>query len=1218
MSLSITHKVASVTIAVLVMLGLVLAIAPSSAQAALTEAQVQSILSLLTSFGADASVVANVEASLRGTTPSPAPVASNACPYTWTRNLQQGATGADVQKLQQFLNSMSDTTIAASGAGSVGNETTFFGPATKAAVVKFQNKYSADVLAPVGLTAGTGFFGASSRAKANSLCTSATPTPTPTPGTPTPTPATGTNLTVAAAAQPANSIAPINATRIPYTRFTVTAGTDGDVVMNSVTVERTGLAADADFLAVLLLDQDGNQVGTTKTLNSNHQATPGEAVTIPKGTTRTFTVAANRAAAGGAGNVGSFTIRAINTSATVLGSLPIVGATHTNNSTLTIGSVTTARGSNDPGANQTKEVGTLAYTFSSVKVTAGSAEKVFLKSIRWNQTGSASDSGDLNNVVTVVDGVSYATAVSADGNFYTSTFPGSGLLIDKGFSKDISIQGDIVSGSNRTVDFDIAKRTDINIVGETFGFGINPPLAGSAAAADGAAFNNADDPYYDAAQVTISTGTMTVSVWTGVAAQNISENENNQTLGGFTADVKGEAISVAQIVFRLYHVGASANVTFADVDSVSLVDQNGSVIAGPVDATDGGVDAVNGLVTFTDTVTFPVGVTNLTLKGKLGSDFDTNDTIAASTTPSTDWTTVTGQVTGNTITPSPTSALTSPTMTVKSGSLTVSVSSVPIAQTVIAGASQFEFARYILDATGSGEDLRVTTIPLYYDTSGTRTDLTNCKLFDGSTVLTTGGNVKNPATGDTASSTTMTFDGSGLIVSKGTSKTVSLKCDVRSGATGIYWWGIDAGQNAAFTGVTGVASGQTIAETFTDSSGQRMTAATGGSLTPVLDTNSPSYRIVSSGTTGVELSRIKFSATNEDVDLRQVALQLTSVASNTPVDLVNREVKLYDEAGTLIATAVFPTGDNATSSAIASGAFRILRDGSKVMVVKGDIAAISNSGPLTASGDNLIVDYDGDNEGTNGNYGVGVSSGSNVTPAASDTASQGVRLMRGYPVFAAQSLPSTQLVAGGNKALYRFKVTAVDSDVAVFKLTFDVGSSTESATTSTYGLYAYTDSAFSSADTTFSNTGLLNASNFINGLGVNADASGDAQRPSIVEVYMDKASATTTYIVPKGGTRYFELQATVSSINGANNTAAESISISLLGDAAFPVNSSTLMSVAGGASPAVDGDTNDDFIWSPVSTTTQNTVNDLDFTNGYQVQGVPGTNMPSVTLTSST
>ncbi len=104
-------------------------------------------------------------------------VASGVCPYTWTRDLNVGASGADVMKLQQFLNANVDTRVAASGAGSVGAETEFYGPATAAAVSKMQVMYRAEILSPAGLVNPTGYFGPSTRAKANSLCVAAPVTP---------------------------------------------------------------------------------------------------------------------------------------------------------------------------------------------------------------------------------------------------------------------------------------------------------------------------------------------------------------------------------------------------------------------------------------------------------------------------------------------------------------------------------------------------------------------------------------------------------------------------------------------------------------------------------------------------------------------------------------------------------------------------------------------------------------------------------------------------------------------------------------------------------------------------------------------------------------------------------------------------------------------------------------------------------------------------------
>lgn len=93
------------------------------------------------------------------------------CSYTFTRSLSTGSTGADVMNLQKFLNMSADTQVAAAGsAGGPGSETSYYGPATAAGVSKFQVKYSADILVPVGLTSPTGYFGPSSMAKANAVC----------------------------------------------------------------------------------------------------------------------------------------------------------------------------------------------------------------------------------------------------------------------------------------------------------------------------------------------------------------------------------------------------------------------------------------------------------------------------------------------------------------------------------------------------------------------------------------------------------------------------------------------------------------------------------------------------------------------------------------------------------------------------------------------------------------------------------------------------------------------------------------------------------------------------------------------------------------------------------------------------------------------------------------------------------------------------------------
>jgi len=114
-------------------------------------------------------------------TPVPTPPVSAACNFT--RDLYQGVSGNDVLCLQRYLNS-SGFIIAASGPGSPGNETNYYGPLMSKAVSKWQ---IANNISPA-----SGNFGPLSRAKFNVTPIPLSPAPTPSqplpPQTPTPTP----------------------------------------------------------------------------------------------------------------------------------------------------------------------------------------------------------------------------------------------------------------------------------------------------------------------------------------------------------------------------------------------------------------------------------------------------------------------------------------------------------------------------------------------------------------------------------------------------------------------------------------------------------------------------------------------------------------------------------------------------------------------------------------------------------------------------------------------------------------------------------------------------------------------------------------------------------------------------------------------------------------------------------------------------------------------
>ena len=79
------------------------------------------------------------------------------------QNLWYGMKNDSVYCLQEFLKSQGEEIYPE------GLVTGLFGNLTQQAVIRFQEKYFDEILAPLGLSSGTGVAGPSTRAKINSL-----------------------------------------------------------------------------------------------------------------------------------------------------------------------------------------------------------------------------------------------------------------------------------------------------------------------------------------------------------------------------------------------------------------------------------------------------------------------------------------------------------------------------------------------------------------------------------------------------------------------------------------------------------------------------------------------------------------------------------------------------------------------------------------------------------------------------------------------------------------------------------------------------------------------------------------------------------------------------------------------------------------------------------------------------------------------------------------
>jgi len=1203
---NVSARFAAGAIGVAMIASLSLGAAAPALAAGLTAAQTSAILGLLQSFGADQNTISNVQSALSGqaTTGSSSMVSTGT---VFTRALQVGSTGADVKALQVILNSSADTQVSKTGAGSPGMESSTFGPATKAAVMKFQKAHG---LSQVGLV------GPATRAILNSMGGTTTGT-TGTTGTVAPA---GPGVTIAmAATQPTNTLAPGNAARVPFTTFTLSNNTSSAVTISSVTVQRAGLAADAAFSGVVLLDSNGLQVGLAHTFNSNHQSNIGDNFVLAAGASMTYTVAANMQsaatlAASYSGQVAQMQVVAVNTTVPVAGSLPIIGASQTINGSLTVGAVSTSTSSYDPGTNQTKTIGNTGVRFSGVRFTANSSEDVKLYSLRWRQTGTAGAS-DFSNVVVNVNGTSYPTTVDSSGKYYTTQFPG-GILFTKGNSVDVYVQGDITgsNSSSRTITMTLDRTTDAYFVGQTYGYGIAPTNTYG----DNNLFPNG---YI----TTIQSGTANViQNATSVASANVPVNVNNTVLGGFQINFQGEPVSISGISFA---AATSSGATGGVLTSVSIVDENGAVVAGPVDqpstaTNDGGYNIV-----FTDTITFPVGLHTYTIKGKVPSAWKNGSTVSLFATASaTYWTSPTGQTSGNTIA-LPGTVVTMNTMTVKGATLVISASASPVAQTIVAG-NTVTLANIQLDASQSGEDLRLNQLKLSEIGAGATTNnLNTCTIYNGSTALNTGGNAVNvtsdiidgatigAANGDPL--VTFNFD-SALTIPKGTVMTVQVKCNIASAASGTYGFGIKDLEVSAPT-VTGVQSGNSIRWVTTlggalginsTASGLQNVSSTGGTLAVTVDSSSPSYSIVAAGTSGVTVGVIKLHAANENVTLNKLGLTLSAGSGNTlssgsgapTINGVNDLSNVYIYQGsTLVGTATF-TGTGTTATSSLTTPITLVKDSDTLLTIKADIAGISIS---AAGGIGDIVKIDPLNA-----QGSGVSSGKTVNSSATAGVA-GIAMFKSYPTFASTAVSCTNSTScnGANQVLKKFSITAnAAGSIGLYQIATSIA--TSSASVRNMKLMAYTDSNYSMP------ANVVGTGSGTNGQFGNTAALDSAY--STASVWYVSFIQTTPLQVSAGTTLYFSVLGDVTPTGTVTNW---TINTTVLGDTAsstmwsmvpgYNTNIATVLttrtqSIAGvsTSTPAASTGLFSNFLWSDNATTTSIGAT-IDWANGYAVPGLP-------------
>lgn len=826
---------------------LVAMIAPASTYG-LTSAELQA---QITALQAQLLELTKQLSAIEGTTTAPATVTG--CAITsFNRNLALKSTGDDVKCLQVILNSDADTQIAATGAGSKGNETTYFGGKTKAAVVKFQTKYADAILASFGLTTGTGYVGATTRAKLNELLgagVTTTPTTTTTPATTTPT--TG-GLTVSLASDnPTAGNFPSGAAQVPFLKLNFTAGAQ-DAVVTAMNVYRTGISSDNDISNVYLMD-GATVLATNLGLSSgkaNFSVSTG-LFTVKAGTSRVITVAADIASANTTSHTFTFGVNAvadITTSATVNGTFPITGnsfaAVAVSNpalATLTVNNITTGTSVNGG------TTGFLAGQFSLLS--ANSA--VSVKSIKLTERGTINAAADLANIK-LMNGTTQVGAtvanLNADGTvvFDLSSNP---LQITSGSTINLSVYVDVIGGVNRNFRFTVQRSYDIIATDMTYYVGARVlpvtsfPVEGSL--------------------VTINAGSLIISKNTNSPVNYIAAGATNATLASFNFIATGEAIRVTSLTYSIG--GYTSGVENTIWNNLKLVDDQGVQIGTIlISGTDSGTSKSQALTNLNYII--PANTTRvLSVKADILSGYSgdvVGRIVSGSAQGYTSLAAITiGAYAGNTLNSS---------VTPFSAAINNAVGPIP----TVSGAYDVKVGSFVL-AAGAAEGVNVSSITIQTG-AGVATQYQNLVVKHGT--------IQIGITQATLNNTTAyTFSPSSPIaIATGGQVVIDVYANTISSVTS------SAAIVVSLTGAQGTGASTNVSRTFSGPtiSGQNVTVSAAGVLTTALYWPAVVSQQVSMGGTTVKLGSFKFSAdNNEDINITRLVVISTSTRAQDITNL---------------------------------------------------------------------------------------------------------------------------------------------------------------------------------------------------------------------------------------------------------------------------------------------------------------------------------------------
>lgn len=645
------------------------------------------------------------------------PAQTNACNYQFPTNLRLGAVSQDVQNLQKLLNMDAATRVSVSGAGSAGAETFRFGPATLAAVKKFQ---AANGISPV-----SGYVGPLTRGVLNTICSSTVST----------TPTTNTGSGVVSNNIPV-SVLVAGQANAKLAEFTVS----GNGIVTGIELMRTGLSNNATLENVYLYDGATRLTSGSSVLTNGVIRFNSASGLFPVNGSRTITVRADILT-----STSGQTVGVAMTNVTMMGgtATPVTGAQGPlfSISSATLGGANFTTTAPSPSAT-TINAGSMNQTIWSNNLNVSTnAQK--LHGMTFKMIGSA-PANTLANVKLFVDGVERGMASMNSMNQYVFSLASAPVMLNTG-SHFIELRADVVAGASRNFYMSVEEATDVMIEDTTLpGIMITPSYLVSTTRLTN----------LNGGTVTINQGSLTINQDTAFNnTTTLVSGATNVKMAAWKITSYGEDVKITSLTVNpQFTSGASST-----LQNVGLYVNGGQVGSNQTTVTHNTNFSFNSLGT---NLLVPAGQTvTVEIRGDVtsGNVAVNSGSVQFSLVAGTN--NAQGMTSFNT---TGTSGATGQSLTIASSNVSFAVAAGSAASTKSPNSQNAKIGSFTMQ-TGSAEGVTVNQIAVALD-SIISNQVTNLKVMDGSTVV--GTPIGNPIAGTNNFSanvsipmnTTKTFD----------------------------------------------------------------------------------------------------------------------------------------------------------------------------------------------------------------------------------------------------------------------------------------------------------------------------------------------------------------------------------------------------------------------------------------------------------------------------